>query len=232
MNQIPKGNREARIQQLIGRKIRELRKSERISSTKLSGLVGISQGQLSKIENGKITISIKTLSKLCQAFNRPLSYLFQEEDELPHVLGTLNISNGPEKEGFKYFAEKVKETTRSRITLVVLEAQQVGVASSQAESLQKGIIDLFIEDMDHLKRFVPETNIFSLPYAFDGIDHQLKFLNGDFFKTNIQQPLKQRGIRLINPSWNWQRALERKIGPYQRSIDDRGNSIQTGLAGS
>ena len=86
--------------------------------------------------------------------------------------------------------------------------------------------------MDHLKRFVPETNIFSLPYAFDGIDHQLKFLNGDFFKTNIQQPLKQRGIRLINPSWNWQRALERKIGPYQRSIDERGNSIQTGLAGS
>ena len=137
MNQIHKGNQEARIQQLIGRKIRELRKSERISSTRLSGQVGISQGQLSKIENGKITISIKTLSKLCQAFNRPLSYLFQEEDELPHVLGTLNISNGPEKEGFKYFAEKVKEATRNRISLVVLEAKQVGVASSQAESLQK-----------------------------------------------------------------------------------------------
>ena len=211
MNQILKGRSEARIQQLVGHKIRELRKSEHISSTRLSDLVSISQGQLSKIENGKITISIKTLSKLCQVFNRPLSYLFQEEDEQPHVLGTLNISNGPEKEGFTYFAEKVKQDTDSRISLVVLEAQQVGVASSQAESLQKGMIDLFIEDIDHLKRFVPETNIFSLPYAFSGIDHQLRFLNGDFFKLNIRIPLKRRGIRFINPSWNWFRGAKRVL---------------------
>ena len=166
MNNIKKDDSEISLQQRIGDKIRELRKSEHISSTKLSGLVGISQGQLSKIENGKITISIKTLSKLCRVFNRPLSYLFQEDDELPHVLGTLNIADGPEKEGFKYFAQKVKQATRNRITLVLLEAHQAGVAGSQAESLQKGIIDLFIEDLDHLQRFVPETNIFSLPYAF------------------------------------------------------------------
>ena len=211
MNNIKKDDSEIGLQQRIGDKIRELRKSEQISSTKLSGLVGISQGQLSKIENGKITISIKTLSKLCRIFNRPLSYLFQEDDELPHVLGTLNITDGPEKEGFKYFAQKVKQVTQSRITLVLLEAYQAGVASSQAESLQKGIIDLFIEDLDHLQRFVPEANIFSLPYAFSSVDHQLKFLNGDFFSTSIQQPLQQRGIRLINPSWNWFRGAKRVL---------------------
>lgn len=202
---------EAGIQKSVGEKIRELRKSAKMNSTALSGLAGISQGQLSKIENGKTTISIKTLSKLCRIFNRPLSYLFQEQEELPHVLGTLNIADGPEKEGFKWFAAEVKRTTQNRISLVLLEAYQGGMASSQAEFLQQGIIDLFIEDLDHLHRFVSETNIFSLPYAFSSITHELNFLKGDFFNSIILEPLRKHGIRFINPEWNWFRGARRVL---------------------
>ncbi len=45
--------REALIQQNVGAKIRALRKAEKMSAVDLASKVGISQGQLSKIENGK-----------------------------------------------------------------------------------------------------------------------------------------------------------------------------------
>lgn len=73
------------------------------------------------------------------------------------------------------------------------------------------LVKIFIEDLNHLQRFVPQTNIFSLPYAFSSIDHQLKFINRDFFLTSILQPLQQQGIRLINPSWNWFRGAKRVL---------------------
>lgn len=211
MNNIENFDHGMSIQVSVGEKIRELRKSANMTSGLLSHRVGISQGQLSKIENGKVAISIKTVSQLCQIFNRPLNYFFQEENEILQVLGTLNVADGPEKEGFKWFAEEIKKNTDNRIDLVVLEASQIGPAREQVDFLHQGIIDLFIEDLDHFEPFVPEMNIFSLPYGFSDIEHKLRFLNSDLYKTKIHMSLKKKGIRFINPSWNWFRGTRRVL---------------------
>jgi transcriptional regulator with XRE-family HTH domain len=53
-----------------------------LTTTTLAGQAGISQSQLSKLENGKAAISILTLTELSRIFDRPLSYLFQKDEEV------------------------------------------------------------------------------------------------------------------------------------------------------
>ncbi len=202
---------ETETQVTVGIKIRELRQSMALSAVELSRLTGISQGHLSKIENGRATLSIKVLSQLCQFFQRPLSYIFQQREELPQILGTLNVGDGPEDEGFKWFVKEVSRVTDNRISVVSLEPYQLGTVKNIVEYLDKGIVDLFIDDLCNLDHFVNDFNIFALPYVFPTIDQERTFLTGSFFKENLQKPLLEKGIRFINTKWNWLRGVRRVL---------------------
>lgn len=220
---------ESRIQKNVGIKIRELREAANLSAVLLSGKTGISQGQLSKIENGKATISIKVLSQLCLFFNRPLGYLFQMDEELPQVMGTLNVGEGPEKEGIKFFAEEIQRATQNKISLIALEPDQLGTVTNLVEYLQKGVIDLFIEDLCLLEKFVPDFNVFALPFVFSSMETQLAFLGGEYFQNFMQPLLFKAGIRFVNPRWNWLRGIRRVLvskTPVFSPADIRGQRVR------
>ncbi len=63
----------------IGRKISDLRKRLGMTTTVLAGRVGISQAQISRLENGKQGFRSKTLSKLAEALGVKPVYFFLEE---------------------------------------------------------------------------------------------------------------------------------------------------------
>ncbi len=197
-------------QESVGQKVRELRKAMNLSLTQLSKQVGISQGHLSKIETGKTTISIKTLSQICQFFNRPLNYLFHSEVST-HIIGTLNVGDGPEKDTIIWFAKAVQKNTDNLISLVRLEADQVGTAVNPVEYLQKGAIHMFMDDLLYFRAYVPDFDIFALPYVFADMDHQIRFLESRFFEEKLRAPLLNNGIRMINPKWNWMRGVARVL---------------------
>lgn len=79
MDSIDKLAQEALIQKNIGKRIQQLRKEKKLNTVTLAEKSGISQGQLSKIENGKATISIKNLAAICRVLDHPVSDLFQSE---------------------------------------------------------------------------------------------------------------------------------------------------------
>jgi len=198
------------IQESVGQKVRELRKAMNLNLTHLSKRTGISQGHLSKIETGKTTISIKTLSQICQFFNRPLNYLFHSEVST-HIIGTLNVGDGPEKDTIIWFARQVQKNTDNLISLVRLEADQMGTAVNPVEYLHKGAIHMFMDDLLYFRAYVPDFDVFALPYVFADMDHQIRFLESRFFEEKLRAPLLKNGIRLINPKWNWLRGVERVL---------------------
>jgi transcriptional regulator with XRE-family HTH domain len=100
---------EKSIQRRVGARVRKLRQAAGITAVVLTGQAGLSQGQLSKIENGKAVLSVKTLARLCRIFDRLVGYLFQSVDEMPRVLGTLATVKGPENEGIQWVAEEVRK---------------------------------------------------------------------------------------------------------------------------
>ena len=196
------------IQRLVGSKIRELRRAAGIRSMELAELSGLSQGQVSKIENGKATISINALSRLCQVLDRPLSYLFQSQEEIPRVMGTLNTVGGPERRGMIRFAEEVFKRSNGSMSLIPLKASQLYPAGDQVEQLRQGVIDIFIDNLKYFSNPAPGVETLCLPYCFDSREHALAFMGGDFFENRVRKNLINSGIRLLNHRWNWWRGLE------------------------
>lgn len=201
-------NLEEKIQQMVGTKIRELRLALELKSKDLAAASGISQSQLSKIEAGKAKISIKTLTQLCGILNRPLTYLFQTEENTPRVLGTLATIEGPEKLGFSRFAETLEEKTGGRLSLIPMKPSQLGSGADQVRILSEGVIDMFIEDLSHYNGFAPALDFLSIPYSFKSYSHLQAFLTSSFFDEQVRLPLLAKNIRLLNTEWNWQRGVE------------------------
>lgn len=221
---------ESEIQLRVGRRVRELRLAAGLTTVALARQSGISQGQLSKIENGKALLSSKALAALCRVLDRPVGYLFQSRDEMPRVLGTLTTVKGPENEGIQEFARAVGRMTGERLSLIPLRPSQLGTALSQVELLKEGLIDLFVEEPFYYAAYVPGFSIFSLPYSFRGEAQRQAFLTGDAFHTHLAAPLRRSGIRLINSRWNWFRGLEWVLAadrPIVDPADLRGLKVRT-----
>ena len=199
---------EKAIQGRIGGKIRELRTAAGLTAVELALRAGLSQSQISKIETGKAALSIAALTSLCQILGRPLSYLFQKDEEIPRVLGTMTTVAGPESRGLTWFAGEVRRRTGGRLSLVPLQATLLGPQTRQSAMLKEGFLDLFIEDLPAFRDLAPALDLLSLPYIFDSTDHQNAFLNSDGFDQNVRQPLLQEGVHPINANWNWRRGLE------------------------
>lgn len=65
----------------IGTKITKLRTKMNLTTTELAKMVGISQAQISRLENGKQGFRSATLTKIAEALNVKSVYFFMEEGE-------------------------------------------------------------------------------------------------------------------------------------------------------
>ena len=208
MEKIDKALREDLIQKNVGIKIRELRKAGKMNAIDLASKAGISQGQLSKIENGKANVSIKNLALLCRVLGRPLNYLFQAEDKASAVRHRIIAVAGLENQGLHWFAQEVGSNTNGAVALNSLGTLQFGPAVDQIDLIFEGSVDLFIENLVQFYRIAPALKQLSLPYCFRDEQHRQAFLPSPYFRENVTEALLQKGIRLLNPNWNWIRGLE------------------------
>jgi transcriptional regulator with XRE-family HTH domain len=72
---------ERNLERALGNQIRMLRRQQDLSVADLASAAGISNGMLSKIENGGISPSLATLQAISNALQTPLSSLFASFEE-------------------------------------------------------------------------------------------------------------------------------------------------------
>ena len=72
---------ERSLERALGIQVRQLRRQNDLSVSDLASAAGISNGMLSKIENGGISASLSTLQGIATALNVPLSSLFASFEE-------------------------------------------------------------------------------------------------------------------------------------------------------
>lgn len=65
---------------LVGSRIRELRKGRRLTQTELSERIGITQSDLSRMEQGEYKVGLDTLFKILQVFELKMSEFFGETE--------------------------------------------------------------------------------------------------------------------------------------------------------
>src|SRR5260221_14718509 len=70
-----------RLEVASGRQVRELRRKLGITVVELAKIADLSQGMLSKIENGAISPSLGTLKALSHALNVPVPAFFRRCEE-------------------------------------------------------------------------------------------------------------------------------------------------------
>ncbi len=61
------------INQLVATQIKEMRKNANLSAEYVAGLLGITIGAYSNLENGKVGITVKKLHTLSIIFKKPIS---------------------------------------------------------------------------------------------------------------------------------------------------------------
>ncbi len=67
--------------QLIGPKIRKMRKERRLTQTELAARIGIQQSDLSRMEKGEYRVSLDTLFKILAEFNIGVSEFFEDANK-------------------------------------------------------------------------------------------------------------------------------------------------------
>jgi transcriptional regulator with XRE-family HTH domain len=65
----------------IGKKVLQLRLQARMTQQEISALTGLAVSYLSRLENERITPSIRTLTRIADAFGVPVTHLLQSEPE-------------------------------------------------------------------------------------------------------------------------------------------------------
>ena len=63
---------------LVGQKIRQIRKSRHLTQADLAAQIGVTQSDLSRMENGEYKVGLDTLFKILQVFELPMSRFFDE----------------------------------------------------------------------------------------------------------------------------------------------------------
>ena len=105
---------------LVGSRIRELRKGRRLTQTELSERIGITQSDLSRMEQGEYKVGLDTLFKILQVFDLKMSEFFGEnegahEEETREMVSEFqSLSGDAQREvrdfvRFKKLQEKVAE---------------------------------------------------------------------------------------------------------------------------
>jgi transcriptional regulator with XRE-family HTH domain len=64
--------------ELVGNKIRQLRKERRLTQTELAGRLGIQQSDLSRMEKGEYRVSLDTLFKILAEFRLGVGEFFED----------------------------------------------------------------------------------------------------------------------------------------------------------
>ncbi|MFI5182289.1 MAG: helix-turn-helix domain-containing protein [Thermoanaerobaculia bacterium] len=63
---------------LVGQKIRQIRKSRHLTQSDLAAQIGVTQSDLSRMENGEYKVGLDTLFRILQVFELSMSQFFGE----------------------------------------------------------------------------------------------------------------------------------------------------------
>ena len=72
--------------ELVGRKIRQLRRQHKLTQTALAEKIGIHQSDLSRMEQGEYKVGLDTLLKILQTFDLSMGDFFDENESGADIL--------------------------------------------------------------------------------------------------------------------------------------------------
>ena len=105
---------------LVGQKIRQIRKSRHLTQADLAARIGVTQSDLSRMENGEYKVGLDTLFKILHVFELSMSHFFEEPASAP--------ADAPREvapfEDWASLPEETRREVREFITFKRLQAER------------------------------------------------------------------------------------------------------------
>jgi tripartite ATP-independent transporter DctP family solute receptor len=131
----------------------------------------------------------------------------------------------PQVRAMESFKRMVEEGTDGRIQVHLYPNNQLGNQRDVVEGLQLGSIEVS-NIASVMSAFVPETNLFELPFLFDGPEHFDRVLDGAIGE-GLRPAFERRGLHLVGYFDAGERHIMTSSGPIQGLNDMQGLKIRT-----
>jgi tripartite ATP-independent transporter DctP family solute receptor len=131
----------------------------------------------------------------------------------------------PQVRAVQLFAELVSEGTEGRISVQLYPNNQLGNSRDVVEGLQMGSIEL-ANIASVMASFVPEVNLFELPFLFDGPEH-FDAVMGSSIGQSLAPAFERRGLHLLGYFDVGERHIMTTERPVERLEDLGGLKIRT-----
>jgi tripartite ATP-independent transporter DctP family solute receptor len=131
----------------------------------------------------------------------------------------------PQVRAMESFKRMVEESTSGRIHVRLYPNNQLGNQRDVVEGLQIGSIEMS-NIASVMSAFVPETNLFELPFLFDGPDHFDAVLDGSIGQS-LQPAFERRSLHLLGYFDAGERHIMTTSSPIQSLEDLNGLKIRT-----
>ena len=116
------------------------------------------------------------------------------DEPLVLVLGDAMMDGHPNVIAFRYFAELVAERSNGEIEVQVFPASQLGSQREMIEGLRLGTVDIVNTMAGIIAAYVPEINVFDLPFVWEDRDHFYRVLWGDLGQEFKRELLPEFGF--------------------------------------
>jgi len=97
-------------------------------------------------------------------------------------------------DALRWYADRVAKRSGGRLELRVLDGAQLGGERDYIEGMILGSIEMAQVSTGPVAAFIPEFDVFSLPYMFRDTDHFVKVINGPL-GVKFFELLEKRGIK-------------------------------------
>jgi tripartite ATP-independent transporter DctP family solute receptor len=131
----------------------------------------------------------------------------------------------PQVRAVELFAELVREGTEGRVRVQVYPNNQLGNQRDVVEGLQMGSIEL-ANIASVMASFVPETNLFELPFLFEGPEHFDAVVDGSIGES-LAPAFERVGLHLLGYFDVGERHIMTTQRPVESLEDLRGLKIRT-----
>jgi tripartite ATP-independent transporter DctP family solute receptor len=143
---------------------------------------------------------------------------------------TLRIASvsGPQhhhNDALRWYAERVAKRTSGGLDLKVLDGAQLGGERDYIEGMILGSIEMAQVSTGPVAGFIPEFDLFSLPYMFRNTDHFVKVISGPV-GAKFFDLLEKRGIKGLCWFDNGYRSVFNSKRPIRTPEDMKGLKIR------
>ena len=141
-------------------------------------------------------------------------------------LGDQVTEDHPEQKAFREFADRVKELTKGALVIDVFPNSVLGSPREFIEQLQIGQLEFAKVSTAALGGFVPQFQVFDLPYVFKSREHLLKAADGEVGKTLEKMLADKLGIKGLGYFYAGSRSIFTSKKPVKTPADLKGMKIR------